>query len=75
MSEVETGPPELVAVMEYAADTVTAVGVPETVHVDESESPAGNVGVEAHDVTAPPVLVKLCAVIATPRVSERVDGE
>jgi hypothetical protein len=49
---------------------VTAVGVPEIApSVFEIERPAGSDGVTDHDVTGPPLVVGVTAVIAIPFVN------
>ena len=63
-------PPVLVAVMVYAAEDVTEVGVPEMAPVVlEMLRPAGSDGETDQDTTVPPVDVGLSVVMAVPLVS------
>jgi hypothetical protein len=50
-------PPVFVAEIVYAVDDCIAVGVPVITHAVDNEIPAGRVGDDVHDVTAPPVFV------------------
>ena len=62
-------PPELDAVIVYAVEETTAVGVPLISPVDESmESPDGRDGLTDHEVIVPPFTVGVTAVIAVPLV-------
>ena len=66
-------PPELVAVMVYVAEDVTAVGVPEIVPVDVSNvSPTGSAGDTDQDVIVPPFAVGVSVVMVTFLVSVSV---
>ena len=58
-------PPELVAVIVYTAEDVTAVGVPLIAPVEVSRAnPAGSEGDTEYDMTVPPVEVTVSVVIA-----------
>ena len=60
-------PPVLLAVTVYAADDVTAVGVPLMAPVEESrDKPAGSDGETDQEVIAPPLVVGVSVVIAVP---------
>ena len=68
-------PPALVAVTVYSVEEDTAVGVPLIPPFEESnDKPAGRVGEMDHETTAPPPVVGVMDVIATPfvRIEELV---
>ena len=63
-------PPVLLAYTVYVVEEDRAVGVPEISPLEvEKDSPAGSVGVIAHEVTVPPNADGVAVVIAVPFVS------
>ena len=63
-------PPVLLAVTVYAADDVTAVGVPLMAPVEvSSDKPAGSDGETEYETTVPPVEVTVSVVMAVPLVN------
>ena len=68
-------PPVLLAVIVYAVDELTTLGVPEIAPVEVSnERPAGSVGVIDQEMTAPPLEVGVAVVMAASFVSVSVLG-
>ena len=68
-------PPVLEAVIVYDADEVIAVGVPLISPVDvSSDNPAGRDGETDQDVTGPPLVDGVTAVIAVPFVNVKELG-
>lgn len=73
VTDAEEDPPLLVAVTVYVDAVVSAVGVPEISPVAVSKvRPAGRVGEIDQDMTVPPALVGVFAVMAESLV--RVNG-
>ena len=68
-------PAELVAVIEYDAEAVTAEGVPEITQPVDNESPVGRAGLAAQEAIMPPGLVGDKEDIAEFRVKVMVEGE